>query len=326
MIEQQQPAPPPRTPIGNGRASTSRCNYNGKYKAKVVDTSDPLLKGRLLCEVAALPVLNLNWATPCVPYAGEGQGLFALPPMGSDVWIEFENADPDKPIWSGGYWEAGLEPSMPEAAPEAPELVNALKSKFCRLVLNDVPGVGGVTLGSIAPVAPGAVTMTMDAAGLTLSVDELSLTMNPETGITLTAGETVLNLSPTGVTLDTPKITATAVAEAGLTTPKMSVTGDSAFTGRVTVTGDVSATGAVSVTGDSSLTGALSVTGDVSATGAFAITGDATLTGDTTHVGETVMSGGTTMTGDAVVVGGLEVVGDVVAPTFMGALVPPLPI
>ena len=41
---------------------------------------------------------------PAAPYAGPGAGFVALPPVGAGVWIEFEQGDPDFPIWSGGWW------------------------------------------------------------------------------------------------------------------------------------------------------------------------------------------------------------------------------
>ena len=47
------------------------------------------------------------WALPSVPYAGNGVGFVFIPPIGTNVWIEFENGDPDTPIWSGsllGKW------------------------------------------------------------------------------------------------------------------------------------------------------------------------------------------------------------------------------
>ena len=36
---------------------------------------------------------------------------FIVPPIGSQVWIEFEQGDPDYPIWTGGFW--GLVAEVP---------------------------------------------------------------------------------------------------------------------------------------------------------------------------------------------------------------------
>ena len=48
---------------------------------------------------------------PCAPFAGSGVGFFALPPVGANVWVEFEGGDPDYPIWSGCFWGAGEVPA-----------------------------------------------------------------------------------------------------------------------------------------------------------------------------------------------------------------------
>ena len=45
-----------------------------------------------------------TWALPCVPFAGINAGFFAVPAIGSAVWIEFEQGDPDYPIWAGCFW------------------------------------------------------------------------------------------------------------------------------------------------------------------------------------------------------------------------------
>ena len=62
----------------------------GKYRGKVVNNIDPLMEGRIIALVPAISELPLTWATPCVPYAGRGVGFFAVPPIGANVWIEFE--------------------------------------------------------------------------------------------------------------------------------------------------------------------------------------------------------------------------------------------
>ena len=41
---------------------------------------------------------------PCVPIAGKQMGSYFIPQLGAGVWIEFEQGNPDYPIWVGGYW------------------------------------------------------------------------------------------------------------------------------------------------------------------------------------------------------------------------------
>lgn len=299
--------------------------YWGKYRGKVLSTEDPTVSGRLLCSVAALPEMALNWAVPCVPYASVGQGFFALPTEESDVWIEFEGGEPDKPIWSGGYWEFGEEPVMPEISPEAPELVNILRSKFCTLLFNDAPEEGGVKLGAIDPVVPVPVTLTMNETGFSVTLGELSLTMNPEVGITLTAGETEVSLTPEGVNVVTGTVTVEAEEEVEVTVPNTSVTGDVDITGAVEIEGDTEITGAVEIEGDVEIAGAVEVQGDVNVTGAVEIEGETNVLGALTVEGENNVLGAFTVEGDVNVLGAQQVEGNLaVAGLIEGIVVPPL--
>ncbi len=76
----------------------------GKYRGKVVDVDDPLNKGRIKVEVPKVLRTEQAWAMPCVPYAGKEVGFFAIPPVGTGVWVEFEGGDPSYPIWVGCFW------------------------------------------------------------------------------------------------------------------------------------------------------------------------------------------------------------------------------
>lgn len=300
-------------------------NYWGKYRGKVLSTEDPTISGRLLCQVAALPNMVLNWATPCVPYASIGQGFFALPTEGADVWIEFERGEPDKPIWSGGFWEPAEEPVMPEIDPEAPELVNILRSKFCTLLFNDAPGEGGVTVSAIDPVAPVPITMTMNEVGFSVICGELSLTMNPEVGITLTAGETVVVISTEGVTVETPSVKVTAEATVSVTSPTTEVEGDVDVVGAVEIAGDVGIEGAVEIEGAVDVTGAVAIEGDMNVVGAVEVEGETNVLGALTIEGETNVLGALTIEGDANFLGAQQTEGNcAVLGVIEGIVVPPL--
>lgn len=90
----------------------------GKHRGTVVANLDPQGMGRI--EVLVDRVMDgPEWAMPCVPYAGPGVGLLALPPVGARVWVEFEAGDVSKPIWVGGFWEgAGSAPAEAATNPE----------------------------------------------------------------------------------------------------------------------------------------------------------------------------------------------------------------
>jgi hypothetical protein len=78
----------------------------GKYRGIVSDNDDPDLRGRLKVSVPALlGDQDTDWALPCFPCGGTGAaGWFAVPPVGAQVWVEFEGGDLSYPIWTGTFW------------------------------------------------------------------------------------------------------------------------------------------------------------------------------------------------------------------------------
>lgn len=89
--------------------------YYGKYRGTVVDNHDLEQRGRILATVPDVQgLVPTTWAHPCVPMAGKQQGAFLLPQIGSAVWIEFEQGNPNHPIWIGGFW--GVFAEVPSSA------------------------------------------------------------------------------------------------------------------------------------------------------------------------------------------------------------------
>jgi hypothetical protein len=86
--------------------------YYGKYRGKVVQNVDPLQLGRVMVNVPSVMGLGTNWAMPGAPVAGIMSGIYAVPPIAANVWLEFEEGDGDRPIWSGGFWDVGTVPPM----------------------------------------------------------------------------------------------------------------------------------------------------------------------------------------------------------------------
>jgi uncharacterized protein involved in type VI secretion and phage assembly len=88
------------TPGGNAR------RYYGKYRGAVVANIDLEQIGRIQVTVPDVfgDEPSPNWAMPCVPACGAQAGFFIVPPIGSQVWVEFEQGDPNYPIWTGGFW------------------------------------------------------------------------------------------------------------------------------------------------------------------------------------------------------------------------------
>lgn len=148
----------------------------GKYRGKVENNVDPMMLGRI--QVSAPAVLGegtLSWAMPCTPYAGPGVGFFALPPVGANIWVEFEGGDPDYPIWSGCFWDAGDVPASPAIAE-----IKMLKTEGITLKLDDTSDVGGVTLEVNSPCVSTALKVVFDRNGIKITNSDSVITITPE--------------------------------------------------------------------------------------------------------------------------------------------------
>jgi hypothetical protein len=77
-----------------------------------------------------------------------------VPPIGSQVWVEFEQGDPDYPIWTGGFWGIGAEvPALALAPPAIPPGQNIILQTTGQntLMVSDAPptpATGGIVLKS----------------------------------------------------------------------------------------------------------------------------------------------------------------------------------
>lgn len=80
-------------------------SHFGKYRGLVAANDDPLGQGRIQVRVPAVLGEQTLWALPCAPYAGPDVGFLALPPVGANVWVEFEGGDRAHPIWAGCFWD-----------------------------------------------------------------------------------------------------------------------------------------------------------------------------------------------------------------------------
>jgi hypothetical protein len=88
--------------------------FYGKYRGTVINNIDPMQIGRIQAMVPDVSnFIPTSWCMPCL-LAGKSSGTYMVPQIGAGVWIEFEQGDPDYPIWVGGFWGAFAE--VPPAA------------------------------------------------------------------------------------------------------------------------------------------------------------------------------------------------------------------
>lgn len=125
--------------------------YYGKYRGTAVNNIDPLQIGRiqvLVPDISGVPLAN--WAMPCLPVTGPQMGTFTVPPIGAGVWVEFEQGDPDYPIWVGGFFGSAAEvPALARTVPPAVAGFTIQTTLQNGIVVSDVPGPsGGIMLKS----------------------------------------------------------------------------------------------------------------------------------------------------------------------------------
>ena len=167
--------------------------YYGKYRGLVVNNIDPMQIGRIMAQVPdVLGEIPSSWALPCVPAAGIQAGCFMIPPLGSQVWIEFEQGNPDYPIWTGGFWgvvaEVPVLATVPPAIPPGQNIVLQTTGQNTVVLSDTVPApfVGGIMLKSLAgpmlvvndtgiylTCGPGLATIMM--TGTMVSINETAL-------------------------------------------------------------------------------------------------------------------------------------------------------
>jgi uncharacterized protein involved in type VI secretion and phage assembly len=165
-------------------ADLDAIRYYGKYRGVVLDNIDPQQIARLIVQVP--DVLGLNpssWAMPCVPMAGLQAGCFMVPAVGSQVWVEFEQGDPDYPIWAGGFW--GTSEEIPSAAgpPGIPGEQNIVLQTIgqCMIAASDAP-----------PTERGGGVILQSASGATIVVNDSGIYIDNGKGATITMiGKTV---------------------------------------------------------------------------------------------------------------------------------------
>jgi uncharacterized protein involved in type VI secretion and phage assembly len=158
--------------------------FYGKYRGTVLDNVDPLQTGRLMVQVPDVSgVLPSTWALPCLPFTGQGSGFYAVPPVGSMVWVEFEQGNPDYPIWTGCFWGTAADvPALALAGAPGLQQVVVQTEGENTLVLSDTPGPTG---GFLLQTSSGAMISVSDTGiiidngqGATITLTGPSVTIN----------------------------------------------------------------------------------------------------------------------------------------------------
>jgi uncharacterized protein involved in type VI secretion and phage assembly len=130
-----------------------------------------------------------SWAMPCMPLAGMENGFYTVPQVGSGVWIEFEQGDPDWPIWVGCYWGSLAELPKPVLlTPPTMQQVVLQTVGQNALAISDMPGpTGGILLKS--------------ASGAMISINETGITISNGQGAVITLTGPTVNINAGALTV-----------------------------------------------------------------------------------------------------------------------------
>jgi len=145
----------------------SATRFYGKYRGMVVNNVDPMQLG--LIQVMVPDVSNImlsSWAMPGLPVGGLQIGMFTVPMIGAGVWVEFEQGDPDSPVWPGCFYGSAADvPTLARAVPPGVPGITLQTPLQNGVVISDVPGpTGGILIRSTT----GAMIMVNDV-GITIT-------------------------------------------------------------------------------------------------------------------------------------------------------------
>ncbi len=197
-------------------ANRYKNRYYGKYNGFVTDNDDPEQLGRLRLRVpSVLAEAETGWALPCLPFGGlADQGLFLVPEVGAQVWVEFEAGNLNHPIWTGTFWQQRGDP--PAEAAKSPPTTRLLKTPSGHILqFDDESGSEQFRL-----CHPAGTEMTIDANG-TVKVDAKGnvLTLDAQNGkveVEDQNGNTV-TMSASGITVEDANGNQVEMAAAGVT-------------------------------------------------------------------------------------------------------------
>jgi hypothetical protein len=179
------------TPGGNSQ------KFYGKYRGTVIENIDPLQMGRVMLQCPdVLGETPSSWAMPCVPAAGVQSGMFIVPAIGSQVWVEFEQGNPDYPIWSGGFWGSAADlPVLALAPPPIPPGEN---------IVLQTPGQNTIVLSDSAPTPVTGGIVLKGASGAMLVINETGIYISNGQGATITLIGPAVAINMTALTVVGP--------------------------------------------------------------------------------------------------------------------------
>jgi uncharacterized protein involved in type VI secretion and phage assembly len=195
----------------------------GKCRGFVINNKDPEKRGRLKLRIpSVLGTQESDWALPCLPYGGfDQQGMFFVPDIEAQVWVEFEEGDISRPIWVGTFWQQ--ESDVPkDAARDEPTTRMFRTSSGHILQFDDEDGEEKFRLfhpaeaemiidknGTISLTDASGAELKMDAENSEITVEDANgnvITMNSSGTKIEDSNGNVIEMVASGITVDAPKV------------------------------------------------------------------------------------------------------------------------
>jgi uncharacterized protein involved in type VI secretion and phage assembly len=195
----------------------------GKFRATVVDNKDPQKRARLKLRIpSVLADQDSDWALPCLPYGGfDQQGMFFVPDIDAQVWVEFEEGDISRPVWVGTFWQQ--QSDVPEDASKDEPTTRMFQTNSGHILqFDDADGEEQFRLyhpaeaemiidkdGTISLTDASGALLKMDAVGNEIIIEDANgnvMTMNSSGTRVEDANGNVVEMAAAGITAEAPKI------------------------------------------------------------------------------------------------------------------------
>lgn len=148
--------------------------------AVVTDNNDPQGMGRI--KVNFFWGHESNWIRLVTPHAGSGKGFYFIPEIGEEVFVAFEDGNPEKPFVLGTQYN-GKEISGYNTAGNDQKVIHTRSGT--KMIFNDAQG-------SIFIEDPSGNTYLMDGKGNIILNAPKNFTVNAGENISMTAGKDML--------------------------------------------------------------------------------------------------------------------------------------
>jgi cytoskeletal protein CcmA (bactofilin family) len=209
----------------------------------------------------------------------------------------------------GCFWDEGQVPRGPEELPNPATKI--FKTEFIKMVLNDLPEVGGFTLECSPEAVATPLKMVFNSTGIEINAAPAIIKLVTEEGITLEFPPGTISMTGTAITSEIPEstltlnegvilinsgdVTVTATADVAIEAATTKITsivnieGNTNIIGAVEIEGNTNVTGAIEIEGETNIAGALTVEGETNIVGALTAEGGIAILGAGTIDGALIL-------------------------------------